>query len=195
MNEETSTFETIFSICLKTQSKNPVEIIRMMMAEPFCHMHGPEHHFMVGAALLTAFKNAGGRVNLEEALKEMQNRTKSVPGGACGYWGACGAGISTGMFVSIILKASPLTQESWGQTILMTSRALEAIGKIGGKTASALAQDARLLNEKYFLEVIMVNEFNEYVRDIFSGAGEIVIKSMMGGYLVYFKGKLIGARI
>ena len=63
------------------------------------------------------------------------------------------------------------------------------------KTASALAQDARLLNEKYFLEVIMVNEFNEYVRDIFSGAGEIVIKSMMGGYLVYFKGKLIGARI
>ncbi len=41
----------------------------------------------------------------------------------------------------------------------------------------------------------MVNEFNEYVRDIFSGAGEIVIKSMMGGYLVYFKGKLIGARI
>ena len=70
--------------------------------------------------------------NLEEALKEMQNRAKSVPGGACGYWGACGAGISTGMFVSIILKASPLTQESWGQTILMTSRALEAIGKIGG---------------------------------------------------------------
>ena len=87
---------------------------------------------MVGAALITAFKNAGGQVNLEEALKEMQNRTKSVPGGACGYWGACGAGISTGMFVSIILKASPLTQESWGQTILMTSRALEAIGKIGG---------------------------------------------------------------
>ena len=132
MNEDTNTFETIFSICLKTKSKNPVEIIRMMMAEPFCHMHGPEHHFMVGAALLTAFKNAGGQVNLEEALKEMQNRTKSVPGGACGYWGACGAGISTGMFVSIILKASPLTQESWGLTILMTSRALEAIGKIGG---------------------------------------------------------------
>ena len=38
----------------------------------------------------------------------------------------------------------------------------------------------------------MVNEFNEYVRDCFSAAGDIVIKSMMGGYLVYFKGKLIG---
>ena len=38
----------------------------------------------------------------------------------------------------------------------------------------------------------MMNEFNEYVRECFSEVGEIVIKSMMGGYLVYFKGKLIG---
>lgn len=37
----------------------------------------------------------------------------------------------------------------------------------------------------------MMNEFDEYVRDCFSEAGDIVIKSMMGGYLVYFKGKLI----
>ena len=38
----------------------------------------------------------------------------------------------------------------------------------------------------------MVHEFNEYVRDCFSEAGDIVIKSMMGGFLVYFNGKLIG---
>ena len=37
-----------------------------------------------------------------------------------------------------------------------------------------------------------MNEFNEYVRDCFSEAGDIVIKPMMGGYLVYFNGKLIG---
>jgi TfoX/Sxy family transcriptional regulator of competence genes len=37
-----------------------------------------------------------------------------------------------------------------------------------------------------------VNEFNEFVRDSFSAVGDIVIKSMMGGYLVYFNGKLIG---
>jgi hypothetical protein len=29
-----------------------------LMAMPFCHMHGPEHHVMVGAALLTAYHNA-----------------------------------------------------------------------------------------------------------------------------------------
>jgi TfoX/Sxy family transcriptional regulator of competence genes len=37
-----------------------------------------------------------------------------------------------------------------------------------------------------------MNEFNEYVRDSFSEAGDIVIRSMMGGYLVYLNGKLIG---
>lgn len=37
-----------------------------------------------------------------------------------------------------------------------------------------------------------MNDFNEYVRECFSAVGEIVIKSMMGGYLVYYNGKLIG---
>ena len=37
-----------------------------------------------------------------------------------------------------------------------------------------------------------MKEFNEYVRECFSEAGDIVIKPMMGGYLVYFNGKLIG---
>ncbi len=37
-----------------------------------------------------------------------------------------------------------------------------------------------------------MNAFNEYVREAFSAAGDIVVRSMMGGYLVYFNGKLIG---
>ena len=37
-----------------------------------------------------------------------------------------------------------------------------------------------------------MNGFNEYVRECFSAAGDIVIKSMMGGYLVYLNSKLIG---
>ena len=37
-----------------------------------------------------------------------------------------------------------------------------------------------------------MNEFGEYVRECFSAFGDTVIKAMMGGYLVYFNGKLIG---
>ena len=39
---------------------------------------------------------------------------------------------------------------------------------------------------------IRMNEFNEYVRETFSAAGDVAIRAMMGGYLVYFNGKLIG---
>ena len=124
--------DAIIGLCLAEESKDPAVIIEKMMNMPFCHMHGPEHHVMVGCALLTAYRNAGGEIDLDTALGEMMNRGKSVPGGACGFWGACGAGISTGMFVSILTKATPLTKESWGLSNQMTAKALEAIGKIGG---------------------------------------------------------------
>lgn len=124
--------DSILSVCLKSETKNPVELLEQLMSMPFCHMHGPEHHVMVGASLLTAYKNAGGVLELESALVEMVNRGKSVPGGACGFWGACGAGISTGMFLSIATKATPLAKEAWGLANQMTSKALGYIGKIGG---------------------------------------------------------------
>ena len=95
-------------------------------------MHGPEHHVMVGASLLTAYKNAGGEIDLPSALSEMYARGKQVPGGACGFWGACGAGISTGMYMSIITKSTPLASKAWGLSNQMTGQALTAIGKNGG---------------------------------------------------------------
>lgn len=122
----------ILSLCLNTKSKNPLEIIDKMMSMSFCHMHGPEHHIMVGASLLTAYKNAGGRLDLKKALDEMFRRGKAVPGGACGFWGACGAGISTGMFISIVTGATPLAEKSWGLSNQMTALALSRIGRIGG---------------------------------------------------------------
>ena len=87
---------------------------------------------MVGSALLTAYKNAGGDIDLKPALYEMQKRGKQVPGGACGFWGACGAGVSTGMYFSIVLKATPLVGTAWGLSNQMTGKALESIGKNGG---------------------------------------------------------------
>lgn len=128
----TAGLDTIIGLCLKEDSKNPIEIIEKMMALPFCHMHGPEHHVMVGAALLTAYRNAGGALNLASALSEMMNRGKSVPGGACGFWGACGAGISSGMFVSIISGSTPLKELPFALAHKMTAKSLGAIGEIGG---------------------------------------------------------------
>lgn len=128
----TNGMDVIVKLCLEETSKNPVDIMNKMMSLPFYHMHGPEHHVMVGAALLTAYKNAGGDIDLSTALAEMMNRGKSVPGGACGFWGACGAGISSGMFISIISKSTPLAKEPFALSHRMTSAALGRIGEIGG---------------------------------------------------------------
>ncbi|MBR2789546.1 MAG: SAM-dependent methyltransferase [Eggerthellaceae bacterium] len=124
--------DQIIGLCLEEDSRNPIGILEQMMALPFCHMHGPEHHVMVGAALLTAYANAGGDIDLPRALAEMMNRGKAVPGGACGFWGACGAGISAGMFVAIISGSTPLAQEPFALSQKMTSAALGAIGEVGG---------------------------------------------------------------
>lgn len=124
--------DTVISICLEETSRNPVEVMNRLMTQPFCHMHGPEHHVLVGSALLTAYKNAGGDIDLPKMLIEMQNRGRQVPGGVCGFWGACGAGISSGMFVSLISGATPLSVEPWGLANRMTSQSLNAIGEIGG---------------------------------------------------------------
>lgn len=128
----TSGVGDIVKYCLSENSTDPVDIIQHMMHMPFCHMHGPEHHVMVGSALLTAYYNAGGKIELLPALLEMQRRGKCVPGGACGFWGACGAGVSSGMFISIISNSTPLAIEPWGLSNRMTSKSLEAIGGVGG---------------------------------------------------------------
>ena len=124
--------DSIVELCLRETACDPIAIVERMMALPSCHMHGPEHHVMVGAALLTAYHNAGGDIALSDAIMEMLRRGKSVPGGACGFWGACGAGISTGMFVSIISGSTPLTDEPFALSHKMTAAALGQIGEIGG---------------------------------------------------------------
>lgn len=127
-----SGMDKIIAVCLNETSKNPVHILEKMMSMDFCHMHGPEHHVMVGAALLTAYKNAGGDIDLTATLPEMYARGKQVPGGACGFWGACGAGISAGIYMAIATKSAPLAKEAWGLSNQMTGRALTAIGENGG---------------------------------------------------------------
>ena len=88
----TQGMDSIFGLCLSETSKDPVAIVRRMMDLPFCHMHGPEHHVMVGAALLTAYKNAGGSLDLEAALREMYSRGKEVPGEPAAFGVPAGLG-------------------------------------------------------------------------------------------------------
>lgn len=131
----TAGMDSIIVLCLGETSRNPIEVLEKMMSQPFCHMHGPEHHVLVGAALLTAYNNClpdSAKLDMRSALVEVMERGRQVPGGFCGYMGACGASISTGIFLAVVTENTPLSTDTWRLCNLCTARALEQVALNGG---------------------------------------------------------------
>ena len=123
----------IVELCMQEKSKNPIEIFYHIAQKDFVRIHGPEHHVLDGAALLTAFYNAGGNINLQNSLSELMRRGLQMPGATCGMWGVCGAVSSMGAALSIIDGTGPLSSDaSWGKHMEFTSKALAGLAQVGG---------------------------------------------------------------
>ena len=128
-----SGFELIENYCKNTEKTNPMEMAIELMKNSTINMHGPEHHYLVPAVLLTSFYNI--KNDKKTKLKKLtvaKARAKDVPGGMCGFHGNCGAAVGTGIYMSIITGSTPLSTESWGLANMMTGTALLSIGKKGG---------------------------------------------------------------
>ena len=123
----------IIEACLQEKSKNPVDIFFNIAHMDFVRIHGPEHHVLDGAALLTAYYNAGGKIELQTSLNELMKRGLQMPGATCGMWGVCGAVSSMGAALSIIDGTGPLSTDStWGKHMEFTSKALCSLSQVGG---------------------------------------------------------------
>jgi hypothetical protein len=107
-----------------TSSHDPAALLEEIMADPGLPMHGPEHHAIVPAVIVTAARNAGVPVP-EGALETALERGAKVPGGWCGYYGACGAAIGVGIAVSVLTGATPLKGEQRSLALAATSEALQ----------------------------------------------------------------------
>ncbi|HVO40059.1 MAG TPA: DUF5714 domain-containing protein [Spirochaetia bacterium] len=126
--------DLIQRVCAVSSSAAPLEIASMIMRSPLVKMHGPEHHFLVPAVLLCAYCNAKGLPAEEKdrMIRIARRRAEDVKGGFCGFLGSCGAGMGTGMFVSIVTGATPVSRSEWGLANLMTSESLRVIAEHGG---------------------------------------------------------------
>lgn len=128
----------ILDLCSSSTSKNPVEIMTEAMNNKTIYPNGPEHHTLIGASLITAFANAGGKtpegelLNKDAALAELKKRSLQVPGGTCGFWGTCGGATSAGQAMSILNGSTPLTEDPWTQCQRLTSMVLGRLADIGG---------------------------------------------------------------
>lgn len=146
----------IIKMCLSEKGVNPVDIFKHIASMDFVRIHGPEHHILDGAALLTAFYNAGGAIDLEKSLEEIMGRGLQMPGATCGMWGVCGAVSSLGAALSIIDGTGPLsTDASWGKHMLFTSSALKRLAEVGGPRCCkrdaylAFEEAVRFINDNY----------------------------------------------
>ena len=83
--------ELIVKDIKKEQGTNPVVIFKQIAKKEYVSIHGPEHHILDGASLLVAYKNAGGEIDLEQALDRLMAEGLRMPGAMCGLWGICGA--------------------------------------------------------------------------------------------------------
>ncbi len=115
------------------QGTDPVHIFKNIAKNDYVSIHGPEHHILDGASLLVAYKNAGGKIDIDQALERLMEEGLRMPGAMCGLWGICGAITSISAALAIIDGTGPLsTDGTWGDHMQFTSKAIGELGTING---------------------------------------------------------------
>ena len=102
----TDAVEIIKQICLHSRELDAVALMQTIRSHPRFPLHGPEHHALVPAVILTALRNAGNDITNEQMVTGIQ-RGQTIAGGACAFLGVCGAAIGVGIAFSVLLAANP----------------------------------------------------------------------------------------
>ena len=145
---------------IASSSTDPVDMALTLMKSQSLKMHGPEHHFLVPAVLLCAFYNAKAEPDEKETkIKLARKRAENVLGGFCGFYGDCGAAVGTGIFVSVMTGATPLSKSEWRLSNLMTAKSLYTIANAGGprcckrNSLLALEEAVQFLKDHFGVEI------------------------------------------
>jgi MoaA/NifB/PqqE/SkfB family radical SAM enzyme/SAM-dependent methyltransferase len=117
------------SFMAQCELTDPVSVfLQMRAAFPF-PMHGPEHHALVPAAFLVAYRNAGGELS-PNAMENALTEAARLPGGTCAYWGGCAAALGVGVAYAAILKASPVKARGRQAAQLVVTRILQRLSDL-----------------------------------------------------------------
>lgn len=150
----------VLPIILISKEKDPVllyesvveKLSEIWTASEQLPFHGPWHHGIVPAVLITALRNS--ERNLTDAdIKEAFTRGLKIPAGGCGFCGVCGAGSGAGIAVSISQKATPFHDKKRSTGFEASIKSIERIGKLGGprccrlSSYTSLEQGIKYLNK------------------------------------------------
>lgn len=99
--------QVIKRILLATKEIDTIKLMNTIRQHNSMPLHGPEHHFTVPGVIVATYRNLGGDVGDNHILTAIE-RGKKIPGGACGFWGGCGAALGTGIGFGVIMGSNPL---------------------------------------------------------------------------------------
>jgi predicted RNA-binding Zn-ribbon protein involved in translation (DUF1610 family) len=145
--------DVIETMCIQSKFRDPIGLAEVLMDLEAVKMHGPEHHFLVPAVLLTAYYQAIGKPELiESAVKKARIRSSKVVGGSCGFHGNCGAGVGAGIFMAIITGSTPTSEKPFMLSNLLTGSCLIEVAKSGGPRCCKRDTYISILNAVNFVK-------------------------------------------
>ena len=152
--------DVVQSICLNSKHTDPIALAVEIMSSPAVKMHGPEHHFIVPAVLMTCMNNKHGDFpDLKERIDFVRKiATETVP--TCSYdLRTCGAAIGTGIFLEMLNNHDADTEDEWSLSKNIVSDSLDKIAESGGPrcckrdTYLALEASIAFLRDKYAIDL------------------------------------------
>jgi hypothetical protein len=117
--------EVIERFCRATESRDPVEIALALLRHSSMRLHGPEHRFLVAAALLAAYANVRGEAKAKAGwLAEARRAVEAAPSQAC----ACdlrtdaSVGHAAGLFVATAKGDGTLAKKLAAASVALASQ-------------------------------------------------------------------------
>ena len=136
----------VLPVVLANDEKDPILLFEQVIeslseiwtASKTLPFHGPWHHGLIPAVIITALKNNQYDFT-ERDCKEAFIRGIKIPAGSCGFCGVCGAGTGLGIAMSIVQKSTPFQDEARSKAFQAANRSNERIGKLGGPRCCRLS--------------------------------------------------------
>ena len=148
-------------LCVEAAETDMLEILARLRKHPSIPVHGPEHHALMPAVIVTAYRNSGGQVE-DDLIATAIRRGNQIIGGSCAFTGICGSATGVGIAFSLLLQANPVKAEQRQIVQQITHRVLADIAAL--KAARCCQRDCWLglkkaaeLSEEYLPIALQAN--------------------------------------
>lgn len=124
--------EIVKSICLKSNKTDPIELANDIMSSPAIQMHGPEHHFITSAVMLTVMGNfTNNHQGLKTKIQKAEEIALRMAPTCTWHLGTCGAALGASIFLLLWKGLNAEDPKSWDEGNSIVTSTLKRIAELG----------------------------------------------------------------